>query len=127
MGLEGLHQLGEVRERAGQSVYFIDHHHIDEARCDIGQQALKSRPLHGAAGEPAVVVAGPNELPALVGLALDIGFGGLTLGVEGVEVLFEPVLGGFAGIDRAPQEPPFRPHRSPREARRTGARSIWSR
>src|ERR1700674_1642408 len=38
----------------------------------------------------------PNQLPALVSLALDIGFGRLTLGVEGVEVLLEPVANGQA-------------------------------
>ena len=38
-----------------------------------------------------------------MGLALDIGFGGLALGVERVELLLEPMLGGFAGVDRAAQ------------------------
>ena len=38
-----------------------------------------------------------------MGLALDVGFGGLALVVEGGEGLIEPVLGGFAGVDRAAQ------------------------
>jgi hypothetical protein len=39
--------------------------------------------------------------PALVGLALDVGLRRLPLGVEGVELLFEPMIGRDAGVDRA--------------------------
>ena len=41
--------------------------------------------------------------PALVLLADDIGLAGLALGVEGVEVLFQPLVRGLPGIDRAAQ------------------------
>src|SRR5262249_8451106 len=44
-------------------------------------------------------------------LALDKSCAGLTLGVERVEVLLQPLFGGFTGIDRAPAERLFRPHR----------------
>ena len=36
-----------------------------------------------------------------MGLAPDIGLGCLALVVEGVEILFEPGVGGDAGVDRA--------------------------
>jgi hypothetical protein len=36
-----------------------------------------------------------------MGLAADVGFRRLVLGVEGVELLVEPVLGRDTGIDRA--------------------------
>ena len=41
---------------------------------------------------------------ALMGLTLDIGFACLALGIEGVEVLFEAVLGRLPGIDRATED-----------------------
>src|SRR5258708_1921209 len=88
---------------------------------------LKGRPLHGAAGETAFIVASPNQFPALVGLALDIGFGRLTLSMERVEILLQSVLGRLPRVDRATQCPSFRAHRSPPGARRSEAHSIWSR
>src|ERR1700676_4103798 len=39
--------------------------------------------------------------PSLRGLTLYIGFAGLALGIERVELQFQPMLGGFAGIDGA--------------------------
>src|ERR1051325_2675768 len=44
------------------------------------------------------------EPPAFMGLALDVGLASLALGVERVERLVEPFLGGLAGIDCAAQE-----------------------
>src|SRR5467141_2788271 len=68
---------------------------------DVGQQALQCRTFHVAAREPAIVVAGSGQHPALVTLAADVGLAGFTLRLERVELLFEPFLGGFAGVDRA--------------------------
>src|SRR5262249_38196416 len=59
----------------------------------------------------AVIIMCPDQLPALVGLALDVGLGRLALGIKRVEVLFEPVLGGFAGIDGATQDLALVSHR----------------
>jgi hypothetical protein len=50
---------------------------------------------------------GLDEPPALMGLALDIGFASLALGIERVEVLFETMLGGFPGIDGATRDFPL--------------------
>ena len=103
MGLERLDQLGEVGERAGQPIDLIDDDHVDPSRLHIDEQLLQSRPIHRAAGEAAVVVTIPNQSPALVRLALDVGLARLPLGVEGVEVLFEPLVGRDPRIDRAAQ------------------------
>src|SRR4029077_7893862 len=66
-----------------------------------GKQLLQCRPLHVAPREPAVVVAGSGQYPALVTLAADIGLARFALRLERVELLFEPCLGEFAGVDRA--------------------------
>ena len=63
---------------------------------------------------------GENCQARLMSLTLDISFRRLTLGMEGVEVLFESMLGGFPSIDRTSQYPAFRCHPSspePKEAR----------
>ena len=65
------------------------------------KQPLQGGPLQRAAGDAAVVVAVADQHPALGPLAGDIGLAGLALGVEGVELLLEPFLGGFAGVDGA--------------------------
>ena len=62
---------------------------------------LQRRALHRAAGEAAVVVEVAHRDPALVLLAGDVGLAGLALGIERVELLLEPLLGGLAGVDGA--------------------------
>ena len=52
----------------------------------------------------AIVVGGRDEPPALVALARDVGLAGLALGVQRVEVLLQPLLGGLAGVDGAAAE-----------------------
>ena len=101
-----LDQLGEVGERTGQPIDLIDDDHVDPSGLNIGQQFLQRRPVHRPAGIAAVVVVIPDQSPALMRLALDVGLGGLPLGVEGVEVLFEPLVGRDPGIDRAAQDCP---------------------
>jgi hypothetical protein len=101
MGVEQLDQLGEVRERPGQPVDLVDHDDIDPAVPDIRQQPLQRRALGRATGIAAVVIAGADQGPAVMGLAADVGLRRLVLGVEGVELLVEPVLGRDPGIDCA--------------------------
>ena len=43
--------------------------------------------------------------PAFVLLADDVGLAGLALGVEGVELLLQPILGGLARVDGAADNP----------------------
>ena len=56
LGIENLDDLGEIGQRAGQPVDLVDHHDIDLALADIGEQTLQCRPLHVAARAPAIVV-----------------------------------------------------------------------
>jgi len=76
VGIEQLHQLGKVRERAGQPVDLVDNHNINPAVPDVGQQSLERGALGRAAGIAAVVVAGTDRGPAVMALAADIGFRG---------------------------------------------------
>jgi hypothetical protein len=101
MGVEQLHQLGEVCQGTGEPVDLVDDDNVDPAVPDISQQSLERGTLGRAAGIAAVIVAGAAQGPAVMGLAADIGFRGLVLGIEGIELLVEPVVGGDPGIDRA--------------------------
>ena len=65
----------------------------------LGLEDVQAYRVHRAAG----VVVGPDQLPALVGLALDVGFRCLPLIVERVELLLEAMLGRDAGVDCAAQ------------------------
>src|SRR3984957_1114063 len=103
MGVEELDQLGEVGERAGQPVDLVDNDHIDPASANVIKELLERWPVHRAAGIAAVVIAGPDQLPALMSLALDVGFRCLSLIVERVELLLQAMLSRDAGIDGAAQ------------------------
>src|SRR6202043_1380455 len=54
--VEDLDELGKIGERAGQPVDLIDDDHIDLACLDIGDQPFQGRPLHRAAGKPAIII-----------------------------------------------------------------------
>jgi hypothetical protein len=43
MGIEHVDDLGEVGERAGQTIHFVDHDHLDSPGLNIGQHALQRR------------------------------------------------------------------------------------
>ena len=98
---EDLDDLGKIGERAGQPVDLIDDHGIDPPRRDVGEQLLQSRPSHRGAGEPTVIISRAQAHPAFVPLAVDEGLTGLALRLQRIEFLFEPLLGRFAGVDRA--------------------------
>src|SRR6266446_6867882 len=116
--VEDLDQPGKIGERARQPVDLVDDDDVDPASLDVGKQLLQCRPLHVATREPAVVVAGSGQYPALVTLAADIGLASFALRLERVELLFEPFLGGFAGVDRAALPARVTPrHRSPPSSR----------
>ena len=96
-----LDELREVHQRARQPVDLVDHDDVDQPLLDVGEQPLQRRPLQRAAGEAAVVVGLADQRPALGALAGDVGLAGLALGVQRVELLLQPLLGGLAGVDRA--------------------------
>src|SRR5207245_6869348 len=111
-------QPGKIGERAGQPVDLVDDDDIDPASLDVGKQLLQCLPLDVATREPAIVVAGSGQYPALVTLAADIGLAGFALRLERVELLLEPFLGGFAVVDRAALAARVTPrHRSPPSVR----------
>ncbi len=101
MCVEHLDHLGEVGERAGQPVDFVDHHDIDQSLIDVSQQTLQCRSFHGSTRQTAVVVGGLDQTPSFASLALDERFARLALCVQRVEVLLQSFLGRLAGVDRA--------------------------
>ena len=103
MSVEQLHKLGKIRQRPSEPVDLVDHDHIDPARLHLGEQPPQGRPLQAATRVAAVVVSLRSQAPALMSLALDVGFRGLALVVERVEFLLEPLLGRLAGVDGTAQ------------------------
>ena len=99
--VEQFDQLGEVRQRAGQAIDLVDDDDVDLPGPHVLKQPLQRRAVGIATGEAAIVIFGPDHRPAGMLLAPDIGLRGIVLGVEGVEVLFEPLVGGDPGVDRA--------------------------
>jgi hypothetical protein len=82
VGIEQLHQLGEVRQRSRQAVDLVDDNDVDLAGADIVQEPLQVRALDRPTGIPAVVISGPDQRPAGMGLAFDVSGGRLILGIQ---------------------------------------------
>ena len=101
MLIEKFDQLGKIGERTGQTIDLIDDDDVDLAGADIIQQTLEGGAVGIATGEAAIIIFGPDQGPAGMGLASDIGLRRITLGIEGVEVLLQPLFGRDPGIDRA--------------------------
>src|SRR5580704_676915 len=99
LGIEDLDDLGKIGERAGQPVDLVDDHRVDAPRRDVLKQPLQSRPVHRRAGEPAVIISRVQAHPAFVPLAVDEGLAGFALRLQRIELLLEPLLGRFAGVD----------------------------
>src|SRR5947208_12573734 len=85
----------------GEPVHLVDHDHVDQMGLNIGQQPLESRPFRRSAGISAVVIKAGKGGPALVPLTLYIGVTGLALRMQGIEILFQSLFGGFPGVDGA--------------------------
>ena len=101
--VEHLDELREVHQRPRQPVDLVDHHDVNQPLLDVGEELLQTGPLQRAAGEAAVVVGVADQRPSLRALAGNVGLAGLALGLQRVELLVEPLLGGLAGVDRAPE------------------------
>src|SRR5258706_12027089 len=80
---------------------FVDDDDVNPPGADIVQQLLEVGAVGGFAGVPPIVVAGTDQGPAGMGLAFDVGGGGLVLRVQRVELLVEPMLCRDPRIDRA--------------------------
>jgi hypothetical protein len=77
--VEGLDELGEVGKGSGEPVDLVDDHDVDSLRPDLIEEALEGWTVEGGAGEPTIIEMCGYELPALMGLALDVGLTGLAL------------------------------------------------
>jgi hypothetical protein len=97
MCVDELDQLGEVGERSGEAVHLVDDDDVDPTSFHVLESFLRRRAIDRVAREAAVVVAIAESLPALMGLALDVGLRGFALIVERVELLLEAAVGGDAG------------------------------
>ena len=98
--VEGIDDLGEVGERAGQPVHFVDHDRVDLAGGDVREKLLQrlAAPCCRPRNRHRRTIG--EKLPAFMPLAQDVGLAGLALGVEGVEGLFQSFFGRLAGVDR---------------------------
>ena len=99
--VEPVDELRKVGEGTGQSVDLVDHNPVDETGIDVGEQALQARALQGSSREPRVLVDSWQQHPALRFLARDIRGAGLSLRIEGVELLFETLFRALSRIDGA--------------------------
>jgi hypothetical protein len=71
------------------------------AGLDVLQKPLERRPLHRPAGKAPIVIHVGKRDPSGMPLAYDIGLARLPLSIERIEFLLEPLVGRFAGVDRA--------------------------
>ena len=77
----------EIGKGAGQAIHFVDHNDVDPLVLDILQQLFERGAVHAAARIAAIAVVLGNKLPALMLLALDVGFAGFPLGIQRIEIL----------------------------------------
>ena len=75
---------GEIDQRTGQPVDFVDDDYIDPARLDIGHQPLQRGAVHVAAGVSPVVIQVWKRGPPGMLLAQDEGRTGLPLRPRGM-------------------------------------------
>ena len=101
MGIQHIDDFGEIGERPGQAVDLVNDNDLNLASLDIGEQTLQGRALYRAAREASVVVHFGERDPSGMTLARDVGLTCFALRVERVELLLEPIVGRFSGVDRA--------------------------
>ena len=54
--------------------------------------------VKGGTGKRAIIIVLVDQAPSFVRLAFDIGFTGLALGVEGIELEVQVMFGGFSRV-----------------------------
>ncbi|OSM07641.1 hypothetical protein MAIT1_04601 [Magnetofaba australis IT-1] len=101
VALEGLHQPGEIGQGAGKPVDLVDYHAFHLAGLDVSHEAFQRRAVGVAAGIGRIVVVVGNRNPPFRLLAGDVRQTGFPLRLQGVELLVQPLVGGFAGVDGA--------------------------
>jgi hypothetical protein len=76
----------------------VDGGAVDLAVVDVLHQPLQRWAVHVATGEAAVVIAGRQHLPALVGLGLYEDIAGVPLRLQRVEVHVQVLARGLARV-----------------------------
>src|SRR4029077_20897786 len=74
-------------------------------RREASQQLLQSGPSHRGAREPAVIIRRAEAHPTFVPLARDDGVPGFARRLQRIDLLLEPLLRRFAGVDRTAHGP----------------------
>ena len=82
MLVEQLDQLGEICQRPGEAVDLVDNDDVNFPGADIVQQSLQVRSVSGPAGISPIVIARTDQGPAGMGLAFNVGGGGIILRVQ---------------------------------------------
>ncbi len=83
------------------AVDLVDHDGVDLPGLDIGEQLPERGAVQGAARDAAIVIGLCEDRPPFMTLAKDEGLAGLALGIQRVEVLFQPFLRRLACIGSA--------------------------
>ena len=65
---------------------------------------MQGRAVKGGSGIGAVIIVRADRAPAFVRLAFDIGLASLALGVEGIELEVQIMLGGLSRVDCTPEK-----------------------
>jgi len=86
MLVEKFDQLGEIGERPGEPVDLVNYDDVNFTGADLGEKLLQGRAVKRRPGKCAVVIMVADQEPTFMRLALDIGFAGLALGIERVEL-----------------------------------------
>src|SRR5258707_10240562 len=82
LSIEQFDKFGEVRQRSSQTVDLVDDDDIKLPGADVVQQSLQVGPVSRSTGVSAVVIAGPDQSPAGMGLTLYIGRGSIVLCIQ---------------------------------------------
>ena len=101
--VQGVDDLGEVRERPSEAVDLVHDDRVDPPRLDVCEEPEEGRAFERSAGVATVVVAGANELPPFTRLTLDVGLAGFALCLERVEVLLQALFGRLPRVDGTPR------------------------
>jgi hypothetical protein len=73
VGIEQLNKLGEICQRPRQAVDLVNDDDVNPAGADVLQQSLQIGAVGRPAGVSPIVIAGPDQGPAGMGLTLDVG------------------------------------------------------
>ena len=93
MLIKQVNQADKVCQGAREAIHLVDHDHIHLASLDVIKEMGQGRALGIAAREAAIVIVLGQGAPAFMSLALDIGFTGLSLRIQGVEGLLQAFFG----------------------------------